>query len=180
MELDYRIARFVADHRVGPLTTATRGLLDLVNNKIAVVLIGLAVLAAVVAFRRIRVAVAVAVATIGSYVIAEFLKELIRWPRPPYQLAIVHPGGFSTPSTDAAITAALATALLIVTNWSSPCRRLIATAIASTAVLAIGLCLIYLGVHWPSDVLAGWALGIVASTLLTRFATTVLHLTHNT
>jgi membrane-associated phospholipid phosphatase len=173
VDLDHRLTRFIADHRFGPLTTFAGGLLNFVNNELALALIGLGVLAAIVVFRPIRAALTVAVATVSAYVIAELLKELIRRPRPPYQLAIAHPGGFSMPSTDATTTAAAAIALLIVTNWSSPRRRHIAMAIASTAVLVSGLCLIYLGVHWPSDVLAGWAIGIVTGALLSRLATTL-------
>jgi undecaprenyl-diphosphatase len=47
--------------------------------------------------------------------------------------------------------------------------RQAAVAAARAVVLATGLSRIYLGVHWPSDVLAGWALGLVwavASALL--------------
>ncbi len=42
-----------------------------------------------------------------------------------------------------------------------PGRRLGLYVIAAAAglVLLIGLSRVYLGVHWPSDVLAGWAAG---------------------
>ncbi len=37
--------------------------------------------------------------------------------------------------------------------------RIYVFAVAVAIALAVGLTRIFLGVHWPSDVIAGWALG---------------------
>ena len=135
-------------------------MMDVASNKVAVAAIALAAVAVIVRFRLWSECIAVLAATVVALAASEALKDLIRRPRPPQALAIVHAGGFSMPSTDAAATAAAAIAVIAAFNWSSPKQQRVAAILLALVVAAVGLCLVYLGVYWPTDVLAGWALGL--------------------
>jgi undecaprenyl-diphosphatase len=66
--------------------------------------------------------------------------------------------GLSFPSNHAANVAAAA----VVAGWAAP---LIAPWAAALAFL-VGVSRVYLGQHWPTDVLAGWALGSLIAFLV--------------
>lgn len=104
-----------------------------------------------------------AAATIGVGAIANSsLKLVVARPRPDELVPIVVEPGYSFPSghsLSAMVAYGVLAVLVARTSWPNPIRGVVLAALAAVAVV-VGLSRIYLGVHYPSDVLGGWLLGI--------------------
>jgi undecaprenyl-diphosphatase len=113
-----------------------------------------------VVFRRSRLAVFALVTYVGGGVINPAAKGMIGRARPVLPDPVSHAGGWSFPSGHAQAAVVTALVMLIVLLPVLP-RVLgrIAIGGAITVVLGIGFSRIGLGVHYVSDVLAGYALG---------------------
>jgi len=87
------------------------------------------------------------------------LKEFFQRPRPSLfqEIATLH--SYSFPSGHAMASAAVYGSVATVLARAYPARRRAILLGACTLVLLIGLSRVYLGVHWITDVLAGWAAG---------------------
>jgi membrane protein DedA with SNARE-associated domain/putative flippase GtrA len=114
-------------------------------------------------------------AALGAGALSVPIEVLVDRPRPPTSLAFVNEPGSSFPSAHAmAIVAVGATVCYLVSlrpagslggSWRAKVR--VGLAIAAISVL-VGLGCVYTGANFPSDVLAGWALGgLLASVCLT-------------
>ena len=111
-------------------------------------------------------------AAFGTGALIELLKSLFDRPRPPASLQLVAEVGQSFPSGHATATLMLGAVLWYLFALRSPSSRggsWRAKAQVGFAVFAVillvGVGRVYTGAHYPSDVLAGWALGGVWASL---------------
>lgn len=116
------------------------------------------------AFRRYRLALAIAFAGIGVYLLARVVKLMVERGRPGALLDGVHmrevfgAGSLGYPSGHAAVAAALAcTCAAYLGGWWLRATLLLAI------VVPIGR--LYVGAHLPLDVIGGAALGLMAGSL---------------
>ena len=171
--------RFFTDHRPDVLVHASRIVTDLGNAAIVAVI---AIAAGLLLWRRglpAIMAAAPAVALGVAAVLGDLAKRLVDRGRPPMSLRLIVEGEPSFPSghaTNAAAVYLTIGLILAVFVFRRPLLRAAAVASAALITGAVGASRLVLGVHWPSDVLAGWALGAVVALGVTIAATLVVAL----
>ena len=110
---------------------------------------------------RWRYALLMLATALGTLAAMGLLKWAYGRERPTIVTQIDPPGGLSFPSGHSMISMALYLTLGMLLAQAEKKRHLKIFVIATSAVLAlmIGVSRMYLGVHWPTDVLAGWTAG---------------------
>jgi undecaprenyl-diphosphatase len=121
-----------------------------------------------------RAAVLVVVARLGELASTTAVKDLLARPRPTFVDPVDHGAGYSFPSGHAAGSAAVYGALVVlVLPRAARWARALLLAAGALLICAVAASRVLLGVHYPSDVAAGMALGLawvgVAALLVTRF-----------
>ncbi len=127
-----------------------------------VLMIVVATVAGLLALRRRWLTMwLVLAATLSGRLAVVVGKEAVGRARPDVVDHLVHVSSASFPSGHSANGAIvyLTLAALLVQVMEGRIRRNAVLAAAVLLVIAIGCSRVYLGVHWPSDVLAGWAFG---------------------
>lgn len=104
------------------------------------------------------------IAMIGAGLINSSLKAFFARPRPqlfewraPYAGEDSFPSGHSMGSA----VAYLSLAYMVARLETSRGLRRFTYVVAVVIIVAVGITRMYLGVHYPSDVMAGWAMGVV-------------------
>ena len=157
--LDLDVLRAIAAHRTGWGDALVRGVMWVGTTPLALVVVVLLLAVLTVAKSAYRTAMTSALALALATGAAVWLKGAFARPRPPQDLTMVHPGGWAFPSTHAAATAALAVAVLTGSRWASARQARSVAVVLALALGIVGVCMVYLGAHWVTDVLAGWVVG---------------------
>ncbi|MFJ5885101.1 phosphatase PAP2 family protein [Kitasatospora cineracea] len=95
---------------------------------------------------------------VAGQLLRQGLMRAFARPRPPVADWAFDASGFSFPSGHAFTSALSAGLLALAVARARPSAARAATAVAALFTFVIGLTRVYLGVHWPLDVLGGWLL----------------------
>ena len=166
MELDRGLLLLAYAGKNADVTTVARWVTELGGYR--VVLPATAIGALILLWRRQwRSTLLLLVITLSGRLLVDWQKIWAHRVRPEDQAHLVEVQSFSFPSGHSANATLvwLCLALLLPKGERS---RALATWAAVWLALAVGASRVVLGVHWPSDVIAGWAFGLFWTMLLLR------------
>jgi undecaprenyl-diphosphatase len=148
-----------------PALTAAMRLITLLGSEYLLV-----PLAAILVWRWVKrgerqAAYRLAAGSLGAVAVAQLLKALIHRPRPEVFFGLVPAETYSFPSGHAFVPAVF---FWIVAGTLAARVRWRAAVAAMAAIL--GFSRVYLGYHYPSDVVAGWALAVAWLSVWTLIA----------
>jgi membrane-associated phospholipid phosphatase len=158
--LDNRIADELHEHATDPLTEFFKAVTTLGNG---VVLAGVTAIAAYLLGRRryYREAVLMVLAYVGAEVLSYSLKLAFARDRPFFTDPLATVSTYSFPSGHATVSVAVYGALCLVLLRRLPGPAGIVCLTATVLLVSlIGFSRLYLGVHFLSDVLAGFSVGL--------------------
>jgi len=165
--VDQSVLTWVGDHRSSALTAAMRAVTWLGS---AAVLYPATLVLALYWWRSERdwrAGAMLAASLAGSTALYDICKRTAERPRPPAPDALGTYAHWSFPSGHATQCIAFFAMLILLACFAGWAQlRLWATA-AAAVVLVVGASRIYLGAHWFTDVLGGYALGAAWVSLLT-------------
>jgi undecaprenyl-diphosphatase len=166
---DARVTTWMVDHRAAWVTTladwsSRLGSTPVLAPVVVIVALGL------VWRRRWVLAGFVLLAWGGSIGLYDAAKAVVHRPRPPASIQLQHAAGSSFPSGHATQSLATYAALALVAAALLPRARAPGWVLAALLTVAVGWSRVYLGMHWASDVAAGWLIGAVWLALLAWLA----------
>jgi membrane-associated phospholipid phosphatase len=157
--VDIAVAEAIHSQTAGWLTSLWLAVSGLADTEM-ILLASMVLAALLVAGRHWHGAAALALSVLGAQATVQLVKLLISRPRPDGEGVIVDPSGFSFPSGHSASAVALYLMLAVIAAGLLRRGLRIAAYVAAGLVVAlVGFSRVYLGAHYPTDVLAGWLLG---------------------
>ncbi len=161
VHLDEHVLRFVLGHRNGFLSGAARAVTQLGSGWVVAPLVTTVALLLLLRANRRGAALLLVASSAGTAILVEILKRVVARARPPAIDQLVRAHGAAFPSGHSAQSVACYGALAYVAWTVAQSRvRWLAVAGACVVALLVGASRVYLGVHWLSDVVSGWLVGL--------------------
>jgi len=162
-QFDLTVCQGFYSIRTPELTTLMEGITYLGNWETIAIL---CILLLMYPSTRSKYGLPVASIAIVSVLVKSIVKAMVKRPRPDISLHLIEQGGYSFPSGHALTSMAVYGLLffLIMECFEERKKKIRIMIICGFLSLLIGLTRIYLGVHFPTDVLAGWCGGIACIT----------------
>ncbi|QDT04697.1 undecaprenyl pyrophosphate phosphatase [Rubripirellula lacrimiformis] len=165
------------DRPIGPSWMAEVGRDITALGGIAVLLIAICTSAGFLAINRAyRAMIVLIISTLGGMGTSLLLKSWFDRPRPDFvpHLSQVYtssfPSGHSMMSAVVYLTLAAIVAPVLRTFW----LRFYVIGVAVALTVLVGVSRVYMGVHYPTDVLAGWAAGLAWALMCWLMARTIV------
>lgn len=96
--------------------------------------------------------------TLGSYILNFILKLLVNRTR-PLDFFLVDQGGLSFPSGHSMVATSMYLILAYILSNKFKDKKVLIYGLGITMILLMGISRLFLGVHWPTDVLGGYIMG---------------------
>lgn len=136
-------------HRTG--VTVAEAVSALAEPRVVYPVLGLAAAATLPRIGSRRAVMPILVVA-GGAAVRRRVSRVIARPRPPAEAWLTTPEGYSLPSKHTTLAALAGGACARTLGGSEATAR----AASLLAAAAVGASRVYLGVHWPADVIAGW------------------------
>ena len=154
--IDSSITSWMVAHRAAALTAVARVLSAVGSQKVLTPVAGVFIVL-LLARRRVWPALVFAIAWGGAIGLYSLAKHFVHRPRPPADIHLMIVGASSFPSGHATQSMATYVALATLAGLAIPRVRAVpAVALAVGLAAGVGWSRVYLGVHWTTDVIAGW------------------------
>ena len=151
---DRSVTSWMVDHRASGVTFVARVFSAVGSQKALVPIVAITSLA-LIRRRGWRSLGLLGVAWGAAILLYSLAKHAVGRPRPPADLWLMHVAGNAFPSGHAVQSLSTFVALAVIAATLTS-HRLLCTAAAILLATGVGLSRIYLGVHWATDVIAGW------------------------
>ncbi len=173
--MDTAVLDWMIAHRGETLTDIATVITDL-GSTLSMTILAVLTITGFLLRRNPPVAALVAGTSLGAGVLVWVIKRLVGRQRPPeasrlvFEPSLSYPSGHTLGSTVVVGIVAIVVIPRLRRHWARVC----ATVFAVAFPIAVGLSRIYLGVHWTTDVLAGWIIGLLWLVLCVTAFTRVL------